>query len=158
MPRALEKPPERSTQSQDRTPRQPLENGDLLNASEFLRRYESMPHIKKAELIEGIVYMGSPVRLTQHAEPDGLIHTWLGTYAAKTPGTSFAPNVTVRLDVDNVPQPDAALRLLPGCGGRASIDSDGCLCGAPELIVEIAASSVAIDLHDELRAYRRAGV
>src|SRR5437899_5959640 len=96
---------------------EPLENGDCLTAAEFLRRYERMPQIKKAELIEGIVYMGSPVRYRQHAAPDNLIQTWLGYYAARTPGTECATNATERLDIDNVPQPDALLRILPECGG-----------------------------------------
>jgi Uma2 family endonuclease len=48
--------------------------------------------------------------------------------------------------------------MLPGCGGRTQLDAEGYLVGPPELIVEIAASSVSIDLHDKLRAYRRAGV
>src|SRR2546425_9070655 len=88
---------------------QPLESGDRLTSREFLRRYEAMPQVKKAELIEGIVYMGSPVRLTQHAKPDNLIQTWLGYYAGRTPGTECATNATDPLDVDNVPQPDALL-------------------------------------------------
>jgi Uma2 family endonuclease len=136
---------------------QHLESGDQLSAAEFLRRYEAMPQVKKAELIEGIVYMASPVRL-EHAEPDTIIQGWLFFYTARTPGTRSAGNATVRLDADNVPQPDALLRLLPECGGRARVDAAGYLCGPPELVVEIAASSVAIDLHDKLRAYRRAGV
>jgi Uma2 family endonuclease len=138
-------------------PAQPLESGDSLGAVEFLRRYEAMPDVKKAELIEGTVFMPSPVRLA-HAAPDTLIQTWLGTYAARTPGTQAAGNVTVRLDLENVPQPDALLRILPECGGQTSLDAAGYLCGPPELIVEVAASSVAIDLHDKLRSYRRAGV
>ncbi|MGH8248089.1 MAG: Uma2 family endonuclease, partial [Gammaproteobacteria bacterium] len=113
--------------------------------------------VTKAELIEGIVHMPSPVRYTQHAQPDGIIQGWLHYYAARTPGTQYAPNATVRLDADNVPQPDALLRLLPECGGRTRIDPEGYLTGPPELIVEIAASSVSIDLHDKLRAYRRGG-
>jgi Uma2 family endonuclease len=136
---------------------QPLESGDRLGAIEFLRRYEAMPEVKKAELIEGTVYMPSPVRLA-HAAPDTLIQTWLGTYAARTPGTQAAGNVTVRLDPENVPQPDALLRILPECGGQARVGAAGYLFGPPELIVEVAASSVAIDLHDKLRAHRRAGV
>jgi Uma2 family endonuclease len=136
----------------------PLENGDELAAAEFLRRYEAMPQIKKAELIEGIVYMPSPVRLEEHAEPDTISQMWLATYAARTPGTRAASNATVRLDADNVPQPDALLRLLPECGGRTKVDPSGYLLGPPELILEIAASSAAIDLHRKLRAYRRAGV
>jgi Uma2 family endonuclease len=136
---------------------QPLESGDNLGAIEFLRRYEAMPDVKKAELIEGTVYRSSPVRLI-HGAPDTLIQTWLGTYAARTPGTQAAVNVTVRLDPENVPQPDALLRILPECGGQSRLDAAGYLFGPPELIVEVAASSVAIDLHDKLRAYRRAGV
>ena len=138
-------------------PVQPLETGDSLGAGEFLRRYEAMPDVKKAELIEGTVYRPSPVRLV-HGAPDSLIQTWLGSYAARTPGTQAAGNVTVRLDPENVPQPDALLRILPECGGQTRLDAAGYLFGPPELIVEVAASSVAIDLHDKLRAYRRAGV
>ena len=38
-----------------------LHNGDTLDADEFMRRYEAMPDVKKAELIEGVVYiMSSP--------------------------------------------------------------------------------------------------
>src|SRR5438094_6328991 len=85
---------------------EPLENGDRLTAPEFLRRYEAMPHVKKAELIEGTVYMPSPVRVDVHARPDNLIQTWLGTYAWATPGVGAAANGTVKLDIDNVPQPD----------------------------------------------------
>jgi Uma2 family endonuclease len=138
-------------------PVQPLESGDSLGAVEFLRRYEAMSDVNKAELIEGTVYMASPVRLV-HGAPDTLIQTWLGLYAARTPGTQAAGNVTVRLDPENVPQPDALLRILPECGGQTRLDAAGYLFGPPELIVEVAASSVAIDLHDKLRAYRRGGV
>lgn len=150
-------PPSRPRRLEKRPPLPPLESGDRLGAAEFLRRYEEMPEVKKAELIEGIVYMPSPVRLV-HAEPDNLIQGWLSVYAARTPGTRAAGNATVRLDAENVPQPDALLRLLPECGGQSRVDAAEYLEGPPELIVEIAASSVAIDLHDKLRAYRRAGV
>lgn len=47
----------------------PLENGDRLTRPEFERRYEAMLHLEKAELIEGVVYVGSPVRYTQHGKP-----------------------------------------------------------------------------------------
>jgi Uma2 family endonuclease len=156
MPTALENPPQARPQPQN--PIEPLENGDILTASEFLRRYEAMPNLKKAELVERTVHMPSPVRYAQHAKPDGLVQGWLSYYAARTPGTEYVPNTTVRLDADDVPQPDALLRLLPECGGRTHIDAGGYLCGPPELVVEIAASSVSIDLHGKLRGYRRAGV
>ncbi|NEP33579.1 MAG: Uma2 family endonuclease, partial [Moorea sp. SIO3B2] len=53
----------------------PLESGDLLTRQEFEQRYEQMPDVKKAELIEGIVYMASPLRMTQHANPHARIMT-----------------------------------------------------------------------------------
>lgn len=135
----------------------PLQNGDRLRSREFLRRYEGMPELKKAELIEGIVYMGSPVSAT-HGEPDGLVHTWLGLYAAHTPGVRFFPNTTVILDTDNTPQPDACLCLDVSRGGRTRVSPKKYLMGPPELIAEIAASSASIDLNDKMDAYARNGV
>lgn len=133
-----------------------LQPGDRLTASEFLRRFEAMPELKKAELINGIVYMASPVRAKQHGTPDSLVRGWLITFMAATPGTRVAANSTVRFDADNVPQPDALLMIE--LGGQAKIGKDGYIHGAPEMVVEIAASSVSLDLHDKLSAYRRAGV
>src|SRR5438034_284421 len=136
----------------------PLENGAHLSAREFLRRYESMPEVKKAELINGIVYMGSPVRLDQHGEPDNLIQTWLGSYSVATDGIKAATNSTTRLGPDDVPQPDGLLRIMPECGGQARLDAKGYLQGAPELAVEVAASSASLDVREKLASYRRAGV
>jgi Uma2 family endonuclease len=135
----------------------PLESGDRLPRPEFERRYESMPELKKAELIDGVVYVGSPVRAV-HSGPHARIMTWLGVYYAATPGVDVHDNATVRLDLDNEPQPDALLRIDPAVGGRSRITSDDYLEGPPELVVEIAASSAAYDLHDKLRVYRRNGV
>lgn len=134
-----------------------LEGGDCLHAREFLRRYEAMPDLKKAELIEGNVVMGSPVSI-HHAEPDNLVQLWLGTYAARTPGVRAAANATLQLDSDNVVQPDALLRRLPERGGRCRSTEKSYLAGPPELVVEIAATSASIDLHAKLRTYRRHGV
>ncbi|WP_413175039.1 Uma2 family endonuclease [Anabaena azotica] len=131
----------------------PLENGDRLTRSEFERRYHTMPDVKKADLIEGIVYIASPLRVTGHGEPHADIMTWLGVYKAFTPGVKLADNTTVRLDADNEPQPDALLRIENG--GQSRISADDYVEGAPELIVEIAASSAAIDAHDKLKVYRR---
>lgn len=136
----------------------PLESGDRLTRCEFERRYSSRPDIKKAELIEGVVYMPSPVRARSHGEPHGRIMTWLGVYCAATPGIQLADNTTVRLDLDNEPQPDALLRLEPEAGGHSRISVDDSIEGAPELIVEVASSSAAYDLHDKLHVYRRNGV
>ncbi|MFM6106246.1 MAG: Uma2 family endonuclease [Sphaerospermopsis kisseleviana] len=131
----------------------PLENGDRLTRSEFERRYHTMPDVKKADLIEGIVYMASPVRIRSHGKPHAYIITWLGFYESATPGVELGDNTTVRLDADNEPQPDALLRIENG--GQSRISEDDYVEGAPELIVEIAASSAAIDAHDKLKVYRR---
>ena len=135
-----------------------LENGDHLTRCEFERRYNTMPKVKKAELIERVVYMPSPVRAKSHGQPHGQIIGWLASYCAATPGVEFYDNATVRMDLDNEPQPDALLRIEPSVGGRSHISEDDYIEGAPELIVEIAASTASYDLHDKLRAYRRNGV
>ncbi|MDB6138388.1 MAG: hypothetical protein JWO94_1460 [Verrucomicrobiaceae bacterium] len=140
----------------DQSPR--LENGDQLTATEFLRRYDAMPEVKKAELINGIVYMASPVRLDQHGEPDNVVQGWLYIYVVGTRGVKAASNSTVRLSADDVPQPDVLLRILPENGGQSRLDKKGHLRGAPELAVEVAASSASIDTRQKLHTYRRAGV
>src|SRR5436190_21221331 len=135
-----------------------LEPGDRLSRDEFARRYERMPNVKKAELIEGIVYMPSPLRAKSHGEPHSRLGTWLGTYAAETAGVGCFDNSTVRLDLDNEPQPDLVLIKLPAKGGQTRISADDYIEGAPELAVEIVASSNAYDLHQKKGAYRRNGV
>ena len=135
-----------------------LENGDRLTRREFERRYAARPDIKKAELIEGVVYMPPAVRITSHGEPHFATITWLGSYVAPTPGVRAADNASVRLDLDNEHQPDVLLRIDPKAGGQSRVSDDDYLEGAPELIVEIAASSASYDLHDKLRVYRRNGV
>ena len=133
-----------------------LENGDRLTRCEFERRYALRPDLKKAQLIEGIVYMPSPVSFA-HAEAHAAIISVLGLYAASTAGVRVADNATVRLDLENEPQPDVLLCIDAPAGGRARL-SDGYLEGAPELVAEVSVSSASIDLHDKLRAYRRNGV
>ncbi len=136
----------------------PLVNGDKLNRYEFERRCNAMPSLKKVELIEGIVYVGVPRGFKSHSQPHGWIIGWLGTYAALTPGVRLGIEPTVRLDLDNEPQPDAVLLIERQAGGQAKLSEDDYIEGAPELIVEIAATSVAIDLHAKKQAYRRNGV
>jgi Uma2 family endonuclease len=135
----------------------PLENGARLTSREFLRRYEAMPEVKKAELIAGIVYMPSPVS-PLHGQPDNIIQTWLGTYAAHTPGVKCYTNTTVVLGPRNTPQPDACLCLKPGHGGQTRFNEKDYLIGPPELIAEVAATSASLDLGDKLEAYATAGV
>lgn len=136
----------------------PLENGDRLTRAEFERRYEAMPALRKAELIEGIVYMPSLVRLRLHARPHSHMNTWLGTYEARTPGLILGDNSTVRMDLDNEPQPDVLLLVDPTLGGQARISDDDYVEGAPELVAEIAASSASYDVGAKMKVYRRNGV
>jgi len=144
--------------SPSRTGPPPLENGDRLTRAEFERRYAAMPHLKKAELVEGIVYLPSPAHLRQHAEPHAKLIAWLGWYEAATPAVGIADNATTRLDWENEPQPDVLLRILPQAGGQSRDSVDDYVEGAPELIAEIASSSASYDLHEKKRAYRRNNV
>ncbi len=135
-----------------------LHQGDHLTATEFERRYNAMPEIWKAELVEGVVHMPSPVRHEEHGAPHFNVVGWLALYKAWTPGLDGGDNSTLHLDMDNMPQPDAFLRILPDFGGHSKISTDGYVVDAPELIAEVAASSVSYDLHDKFNAYRRNGV
>ncbi|HWC89494.1 MAG TPA: Uma2 family endonuclease [Pirellulales bacterium] len=152
-----------STQSQFHTPAEPtlalippLESGDCLGRDEFERRYQAMPGLKKAELIDGVVYLGSPVSHA-HGTAEARVSVWLGTYAAQTPRVECATNTTVRLDAFNEVQPDALLRLA--AGGQSQIAGENqFLEGAPELVAELALSSASRDLHSKLALYRRHAV
>lgn len=150
------KPP---TPVSTRTRIPPLEPGDRLTRDEFERRYAAMPELKKAELIEGVVYMAPPaVRWDYHGTPHARMITWLGVYESATPGVCITDNASIRLDTDSIPQPDAAMIIEPSAGGQAKRTDDGYVEGGPELVVEIAGSSVSIDLNDKLHVYRRNGV
>jgi Uma2 family endonuclease len=136
----------------------PLENGDRLSRNQFERRYEAMLWLNKAELIEGVVYMGSPVRSEVHAEPHAAMVTWTGVYRSATPGVKVADNGTLRLDADNEPQPDVMLRIDARAGGASWLSHDDYVEGAPELVIEVAASSASLDLGAKRTVYRRNGV
>jgi Uma2 family endonuclease len=136
----------------------PLENGDRLTRDEFERRYDAMPNLKKAELIEGVVYVSSPVRQRFHSRQQYHLLNWLGHYDAGTPGLEGGDNASVRMDLGNMPQPDCLLFIQPEYGGKVRFDEDEYLSGAPDLVAEVAASSVSYDMHDKLQAYQRNGV
>ncbi|MBD2083108.1 Uma2 family endonuclease [Leptolyngbya sp. FACHB-17] len=135
----------------------PLENGARLSRPEFERRYPAS-NIKEAELIEGIVYVASPLRFESHAEPHSNLSGWAGIYKTFTPRVRLGNSPTLRLDLDNEPQPDLVMFLERDAGERVGISADGYLEGAPELIIEVAASSAAIDSGSKKRVYRRNGV
>ncbi len=131
-----------------------LENGDHLTRAEFERRYAASPHIKKAELIEGVVFVPSPVSLS-HSSLHASIMGWLWQYRTATKGVLALDNATVILDTKNEVQPDAALWVIGGGQARRMGEY---LHGAPELVVEVAYSSASYDLHEKRRIYRRNGV
>lgn len=133
----------------------PLENGDHLTRAEFERRYNAMPHVKKAELLEGVVHVASAVRWNQHASPHANLLTWLGVYQAFTPGVQVGDSGSIRLDMDNEPQPDGTMIVKPEFGGQVKLSPDDYVEGAPELAAEISTSSASIDLNTKLRVYRR---
>ncbi len=124
------KPPE-PTKVPCNGPIPPLENGDRLTRAEFERRYEAMPELKKAELIDREVYIPSPVRYRRHGHPHTRLVAWLGNYETDTLGVEAGNNGSVRLDLDNEPQPDGFLIIRPDHGGQARISEDDYIEGAP---------------------------
>lgn len=134
-----------------------LENGDRLSRAEFERRYDAMPDLKKAELIEGIVYMAPPVSHQGHGKPQFDLIGWLGLYCAQTPGVEGGDNGSIRLDLSNMPQLDAFLMVQPERGGQVRISKDDYPEGAPELVAEVGSNSVSYDLHIKLQVYQRNG-
>jgi Uma2 family endonuclease len=140
------------------TPVPKLRAGDRLSADEFRRRYEAMPPGTRAELIDGEVFMPSPVSWEFHGGPHADVCGWLAQYKAFTPGTDAGDNATVRLDDDNEPQPDLSLLIRPEFGGQIELDADGYVVGSPELVVEVSASSVGIDRNRKFEMYGRFAV
>lgn len=135
-----------------------LRSGDRMNREEFHRLYEQTPDGFKAELIEGVVYVASPVSLF-HGVSHSQFSSLLATYAGRTSGTEGGDNTTVLLGEEGEPQPDLFLRILPEHGGQSRTTDDGkYIEGAPELVAEVAYSSRAIDLHGKKNDYTRYGV
>lgn len=132
----------------------PLHSGDILSVAEFHRRYSQHPEIKKADLVEGVVYVSSPV-YAEHGEAHLNVNFWVGCYLAQTPGIRAADNLSVRLDNENEVQPDVCLWLR---NGQAQIGEDRVLVGAPDLVIEVAASNASYDLYQKRRVYQRSGV
>jgi hypothetical protein len=136
----------------------PLVNGEHLTRDEFEHRYDAMPDLKKAELIEGVVHMPSPVRHGQHSSPHSTVVGWLWVYRAGTPGVDSGDNGSLRLDLSNMPQPDGYLIVRPEHGGQVRISEDDYIEGGPELVAEVSASSAGYDLGGKQGAYLRNSV
>jgi hypothetical protein len=128
-----------------------------MSRDEFHEVYETTPENFKAELIGGIVYVASPLRV-RHATNYSPLASVFFAYESRTKGVESGDNATVLLGDESEPQPDLYLRILPDCGGQSNTTSDNYIDGAPELLAEIAHSSQAIDLHAKREDYRRYGV
>jgi Uma2 family endonuclease len=133
----------------------PLLTGQRMSLKEFLRRWKELPDLKKAELIDGVVYVPSPVS-REHGSLDSLMIWWLAHYAQATPGCEVGNNSTW-LMLGSAPQPDTYLRILPSSGGQSGNEEQYCI-GAPELAVEICVTSTDLDFGSKLALYQRAGV
>ena len=131
--------------------------GMRLDCDEFLERWDALPNLKYAELINGVVRMTSPLS-TFHSSPDNTISGWIAIYSWSTPGTNADSNPTAILNSKNVPQPDQVLRILPEFGGQAAIQNNGMMFGAPELAIEVSVTSLREDLGEMLKVYESAGV
>ncbi|MEO8127279.1 MAG: Uma2 family endonuclease [Bryobacteraceae bacterium] len=136
-------------------PEDRLITGLQMTREEFLRRWDALPGLKKAELIEGIVYVPSPVS-TDHGIFDGLVGGWLSRYAWATQGCRLGHNSTWMI-LESAPQPDVYLTILPEYGGQWRIEGKFA-SGAPELAVEICLTSTEVDFGPKLALYQRAGV
>jgi Uma2 family endonuclease len=134
-----------------------LENGDRMKQPEFHRRYREYPEDVKIELVGGTVYVASPLRY-----PHGVYHEeigfLLGLYRRATPGVELAHDVTAILGEESEPRPDLTLRIAGEYGGQSQVNEEEYLEGPPELLVEVAYSSRAIDLHQKRDDYQQAGI
>ncbi|MFN7925358.1 MAG: Uma2 family endonuclease [Bryobacteraceae bacterium] len=128
-----------------------------MDADEFLRRWESLPDLRYAELIEGVVFLASPLS-NDHSSAQYGVTGWLFTYTNRTPGTGGGNELTWVMGAKNVPQPDVHACILPECGGQSGLTPEDYGAGAPELIVEITGSSRSRDLGVKKELYRSVGV
>ncbi len=134
----------------------PLVEGQRLEQPEFHERYEAMPPGTRAELINGVVAMPSPLG-PEHGRAHVPALVWLSYYQENTVGVEVLDNTSTALGNKSEPQPDALLRILPEYGGRTQTDRRF-VRGVPELIVEVAHTSRYTDLGPKLEDYERAGV
>jgi Uma2 family endonuclease len=76
-------------------------------------------------------------------------------YTGLHPDCETANDSTWIIDKSSTVQPDCFLRYVQG---NSWLDEQSYLRGAPELVVEISASTVSMDSHQKKANYERAGV
>src|SRR5947209_7913359 len=136
----------------------PLAHGYRLTRNDFERRWDAMPNLKVAELIDGVVYLPEIGSHLYHGQLAAHIIGWSGTYVTYTRGTEGGCHPSLKLDDLNEPQPDLVLMVKPSHGGQARLDDEGFLVTVPDCIGEVCPDSASYDLHVKLDLYRRQGV
>jgi Uma2 family endonuclease len=131
-----------------------LEPGERMGRDEFLARWEQMPNLKLAELIDGVVYLPSPVS-PEHSRKQYIINGWTFEYIGRTGFIEGLCEGTWLME-QSAPQPDVALRIKKEYGGQSEIQKYP--VGAPEFVAEVSRSSRSYDLGPKLDLYQRAGV
>ncbi len=134
----------------------PLIEGQRLDRASFHERYEAMPPGARFELIGGVVVMPSPVGRT-HGDFVRDLAGWTCHYSRRIKALTGGSDSTVFLDAISETQPDLHLRIKPEYGGHTHHEGKF-IAGAPELVVEVSASSKANDLGPKFEDYRRCGV
>ena len=137
-------------------PPQTLVEGQRLDQPTFHSLYEAMPPGTRAELINGVVLMPSPVG-PAHGRAHFPTIAWLSYYVENTPGVEGMDNTSTAMGIKSEPQPDVLLRILSDYGGRTRADRKF-VQGVPELLLEIAHTSRYTDLGPKLEDYERVGV
>ena len=87
-------------------PPRTLVEGQRLDQPTFHSMYEAMPPGTRAELINGVVLMPSPVG-PAHGRAHFPTIAWLSYYVENTPGIEGMDNTSTALGLKSEPQPDA---------------------------------------------------
>ncbi len=112
-----------------------------------MRRYERLPEVKRAELLEGTVCVHPPL-IYSLSHRRTLLTYLLVRYQMLHPETETVGNTTWLIDGENVAQPDSSYRVKRG--GSSWLDQEGFLRGVPEMVFEVTS-----DIHSRKDLYQR---
>ena len=141
-----------------------LRDGERIPPDEFRRRcgvLEAVGVDFRVEYVNGVVRMMPPPNFAGHTHPIRVMQGLLSAYTRQTPGVIDYTESGVTLPVEETSadvSPDLCLVVQPGRGGQMSVDDAGYFVGPPELVVEVANSSLSYDLGEKRDLYEAAGV